>query len=157
MAFDCCDTQPKVPLRGELRGLYSSVQAKKEIKKESMTGPGFYTKARAGFCSLRLVMHPFSIERVCAAGCKNSPGSGLAARGGGGVRRNGVSRVACQKIILCQNLQQTKSRGVYRMWHTPRVGCCNFLRLGISTYRPCRLRLRQRLPWLRRQRDRACQ
>ena len=32
----------------------------KEIKKESMTGPGFCTKARAGFCSLHLVMHRFA-------------------------------------------------------------------------------------------------
>lgn len=84
MACDCCDTQPKVPLRGELRGLHSGVQAKKEIKKESMTGPGFCTKARAGFCSLHLVMRRFANRAdVCAAGCKNPPGSGLAARGGG--------------------------------------------------------------------------
>ena len=31
-------------LRGELRGLYSSVQAKKEIKKESMTARAFAQK-----------------------------------------------------------------------------------------------------------------
>lgn len=75
-----------------------------------MTGPGFCTKARAGFCSLRLAVRRFANRAdVCAAGCKNSPGSGLAARGGGGenyfVRSRYRKETTCARVQVASGLK----------------------------------------------------